>query len=255
MGQRGVAVVTGGRDRSPTLLELERVLGCLRKRRAGVLRHGDCRGTDKAVAAWVSARAPDIEVEAWPAEMFGRWPSCGPRQNRAMLDGAWPSSGTLFEPERPRADFLIALRGGVGTADCCSAALGERWLPIEWVEDVDEPRAWNRHHGRAPAPSLYVGRSPDPRRASPLANPFPLELREGESRAEAAEINLRRYKRWLWRHIDPTSKEFSPRVVAELDKITPEYHLVCSCWPRHCHAEVVIAAWRWRRGMKLAESR
>jgi hypothetical protein len=36
-----------------------------------------------------------------------------------------------------------------------------------------------------------------------------------------------------------------PRVAAELGAITAEHYLVCTCWPRHCHGEVVLEAWRW----------
>jgi hypothetical protein len=254
-----VAVITGGRNRQPTIVELEDALARLRDpaarlaaRSVGkveIVRHGDCRGIDKAVAAWLKARTGDeFKIEAWPAEIFGTWPRCGPKRNRAMLDGAWPDSGTLFgEASRPRASFLVAFRGGVGTANCCSAALGERWLPIEWIPDVDEPRPWNRHHGPPPEPSVYVGRARDPRRSSPLANPWPLELEPGQARADAAAANLERYKRWLWSRLKPGGSDHDPRVLEALDQIGPEHHLICSCWPRRCHAEVIVAAWRWRR--------
>ncbi len=253
-----VAVITGGRDRQPTIAELEDALARLRDPKArlaarsvgkvDIVRHGACRGTDKAVAAWLKARTGDeFEIEPWPAELFGSWPSCGPKRNRGMLDGAWPGAGTLFgEAARPPAKFLIAFRGGDGTSNCCSAAMGERWLPIEWITDVDEPRPWNRHHGPAPDPSVYVGRTSDPRQSSPLANPWPLELAHGQSRAEAAVANLERYKRWLWAMLKPGGPHRDPQVVEALERIGPHDHLVCSCWPLHCHAEVIVAAWRWR---------
>ncbi len=234
-----VAVITGGRDRTPTLLEFEDVLARLLKRGATVVRHGACRGTDVAVAAWIEARS-SIKVEPWPADFGGLGRRAGPVRNRAMLDGDPPD---LFgEKPRPPASFLIALRGGIGTNDCTTAALAERWLPVEWIPDADEPRVWNRHHEDEkhprPSPWIYVGRP------SPLGNPWPLELREGETRAAAAAANLDRYKRWLWARIKPGQEDTA--VIRELDSITDKHHLVCSCWPLHCHAEVIVAAWRWR---------
>jgi hypothetical protein len=238
-----IAVVTGGRDRIPTLAELLDIIVRLTKRGATTLRNGKCRGTDKAVAAFLRART-DLLIEDWPAEDYGSWPSCGPRRNRAMLDG---DGLDLFgEKARPPAHFLIALKGGVGTSDCCTAALGERWLPIEWIPDVDEPRIWNSYHGDPPhkrdepaPPQLVIARP------EPLGNPWPLELREGETRAEAAGPALLRYKQWLWSRIKPGGRYFDPRVAAELGAITAEHYLVCTCWPRHCHGEVVLEAWRW----------
>jgi hypothetical protein len=252
-----VAVITGGRDRHPTIAELEDLLGRLRdpeRRICGrwregpgreqigkvdVVRHGDYRGTDKTVAGWLEAHAGgEFEIDPWPAEVFGSWPSCGPKRNRGMLDGSRPGAGTLFDRAAPApADLVFAFKGGVGTADCCSAALGERLVPVDWIPDVDEPRPWNRYHGDAPEPSVYVGRG------SLLGNPWPLELPPGQTRAEAAAANLGRYKRWLWSKIKPGGDH---RVLAALDEIGPHHHLVCSCWPRHCHAEVIVAAWRWR---------
>lgn len=62
---------------------------------------GGCRGADRLGAAW--ARRRGIPVEPYPAEDYGRWPSCGPRRNQAMVD---------------RAEALIAVDlGGPGTAD------------------------------------------------------------------------------------------------------------------------------------------
>jgi hypothetical protein len=246
-----IAVITGGRDRIPTLLELLDVIGRLTKRGATTVRNGKCRGTDQAVAAFLRART-DLLVEDWPAEDYGTWPSCGPKRNRAMLDGDWRGeqleltlSGHRFV--KPPANFLVALKGGVGTEDCSSAALGERWLPIEWIPDADEPRIWNGHWPEAPpGPSIVV------QRGTPLGNPDPLELREGETRAEAAGPALLRYKQWLWSRIKPGGRHFDPRVRAELESITAAHYLVCTCWPRHCHAEVIIEAWRWLQGQAKA---
>ena len=119
-----IAVVTGGRERTPTLAELVKATAILLERGATHVREGEARGTDKAVSAWLKARTP-LTVEPWRAEDYGEWPYCGPRRNEAMLDG----------------------------------------------------------DGR--------------------------------------------------------------RVRASLEAITAEHYLVCTCWPLHCHAEVIVAAWRW----------
>jgi len=243
-----IAVLTGGRDRTPTRTELLDVVARLTKRGATTVRNGKCRGTDVAVAAFLRART-ELLVEDWPAEDFGAWPSCGPKRNRGMLDGDWRGEQVELALSghrcaKPPANFLIALKGGVGTADCCSAALGERWLPIEWIPDVDEPRIWNSHHGDPPGPSILV------QRPTPLGNPWPLELRDGETRAEAAAAALRKYKQWLWSRIKPGGRHFDPAVRAALESITADHYLICSCWPRHCHAEVIIEAWRWLSGLR-----
>jgi hypothetical protein len=165
-----------------------------------------------------------------------------------MLDGRRQADlfGTVTSPP---ADLLVHFRGGRGTADCTDAAI-ERGIPVELVVDADEPRPWNVHRKRwlngewveapPPGPAIYIGRSHKHGGPSPLANPWPLEQREGESRAAAAQRLLSQYRRWLWAQLqDPGSG-----ARAALKAITPEHYLVCSCWPRHCHAEIVIAAWR-----------
>jgi len=225
-----VAAITGATSRKPTISELEHVLERLSARGATVVRHGDRPGTEKEVAAWLRART-SLEVEAWPRG----WPGM-------MLDGD-DGAPSLFGSSKPPVEVLVALRDDPGVSSCCSAALGERWLPVEWIESVDEPRVWNRHHGRPPEPSIYVGRARDPARSSPLANPYKLDGPRDE--ANETEI-LARYKRWLWGRIRPGSPSHDRRVVAELDRITEGHSLVCSCWPSRCHAEVIVAAWRWR---------
>lgn len=235
-----IAVITGGRHRVPSLAELLAGLGHLRKRGATIVRHGDARGTDRAVAAWLKART-ELVVEPWPAELHGEWPWCGHRRNRAMLDG--DGGPDLFGfCERPRADFLVAFEGNEGTADCVRAAQVERGLPVDVVQAVLEPRVWNKHHGPPPGPGFDVAR---PRL---LGNPFPLELSEGQRRQDVAAVALEQYKRWLWHRIRPGSRGYDSRFVAELHRIRPQHYLLCTCWPLHCHAEIVLAAWRWQTG-------
>lgn len=92
------------------------------------------------------------------------------------------------------------------------------------------PTVINRHHfkGRPmPRPWVYIGRG------TPLGNPFTV--------AEHGEQALPRYRRWLWDRI----RESDPRVLEALRGLTPRHHLVCSCAPRPCHGDVVVAAWHW----------
>lgn len=237
---RVTAVITGGRDRTPTLAELERLHSILVECGVTHVREGECEGTDKAVAAWLKART-QVTVEPWRAEAYGDWPACGPRRNRAMLDGDGQDLFGIFK--HPPADFLVAFAGNEGTADCVGAARA-RSLPIIRIEPVEEPRIWNGHHGKPPGPWIKVGRP------APLGNPWPLELRDGESRADAAVLALARYKAWLWSRISPKSQTFDRRVLASLESITAKHYLVCTCWPKHCHAEVIVAAWRWQQAQR-----
>jgi hypothetical protein len=238
-----IAVVTGGRERLPTLAELVKLLDYLTSRGTTIVRHGDCDGTDKAVAAWLKARTA-LVVEPWPAEDYGDWPNCGPRRNRAMLDGDGQDLFGIFE--HPPASFVVAFDGDVGTLDCTSAATA-RALHVERVLPVLEPRIWNAHHGRPPGPAFKVGRP------APLGNPDPLELREGETRAEAAGPAIEQYKHWLWSRINPKSRYYDPSVRRSLESITAAHYLVCTCWPRHCHAEAIVEAWRWLQAERARE--
>jgi hypothetical protein len=167
-----VAVVTGGRDRLPTLAELVRLIEILIERGATHVREGECKGTDKTVAAWLKART-SLVVEPWRAEDYGEWPYCGHRRNEAMLDGDGQDLFGVFE--HPPADFLVAFEGGPGTRHCIDAAKA-RAIPTVHIEPVAEPRIWNAHHGPAPGPTVKVGRP------APLGNPWPLDLRDGEPR-------------------------------------------------------------------------
>lgn len=215
-----IAVITGGRDRTPTLAELEQLAEVLEHHAVRLLRHGDCRGTDRSVAAWLKAREL-VEVEPWPADWDRLGPAAGPKRNRAMLDGG--GQGDLFgAPARPRADLLIAFAGGDGTADCRCAAQ-HRGIEVVDIEPALEPRPWNRHHGEPSGPSIYAGRG------TPLGNPH---------------LDLDDYRAYLWRKIRPGPKR-DPDVIEAFEQLTPDHYVVCSCWPRHCHTEVVIRAWRW----------
>jgi hypothetical protein len=96
------------------------------------------------------------------------------------------------------------------------------------------PRVANRHHfgGRKlPPRAVYVGRG------SPLGNPYTRDVPDA----------LGEYRRWLWAQL----RVSAPSVVGMLSRVRPDALLVCSCWPRPCHADVIRAAWWWMRDQGL----
>ncbi len=97
------------------------------------------------------------------------------------------------------------------------------------------PTVINRHHYKSraefPKPWVYIGRG------TPLGNPFTLKS-HGRTGA------LDQYRRWLWEKI----KACDPQVIAALDAITEDHHLVCSCAPLPCHGDVVVRAWEYLHG-------
>lgn len=238
-----IAAITGPRDRQATIAELEQLAALISERGITVLRHGDCpwskRGglvipsIDRSVGSWVMSRAL-AAVEPWPAN-WGQWGrAAGPRRNRGMLDGQ--GQADLFgAPVRPPAALLIRFGdGGRGTADCAEAA-EERRIETVRIDPALEPRPWNVHWGKPDGPMIYVGRG------HPLGNPT--ELGDGERRADAAAANLDAYRK----HLGALVRANDRAVLDALDSLTPAHHLACSCWPAHCHVEVVIRAWRWRK--------
>mgnify|MGYP000371465641 CR=1 FL=1 len=218
--------ITGGRDYLPTLAELEELLAFIDDRGVQVLRHGDARGVDRIASAFAKARRPDLELDPWPARWKEHGPSrAGPIRNRAMLDGSW---SPLFASLN-RVDVLVAFDGGKGTIDCRKAACeGGRKIEVRAVQPVSEPRIANRHALPRSLPDrhVYVGRS------SPLGNPFDV--------ATYGDRSLELYRRHLWDQIRGGNED----VLEAMTAVTSETTLVCSCWPRPCHAEVIVRAWR-----------
>lgn len=96
------------------------------------------------------------------------------------------------------------------------------------------PIVVNRHHYRGkslPEPWVYIGRG------TPLGNV--VSRRDTHSEEEA----MRLYRKWLWGRLRVGDRA----VLDALRAITPRHHLVCSCAPRACHGDVVLAAWKWLR--------
>lgn len=237
--------VTGGRNRPPTLAELEWVFAldpwrgpCV----ATFLRHGAGGLCDNVVGGFVRERRI-AEEQRFPADWIkGR--TAGPIRNRCMLDG---ERGELIK--LPQVERLYAFRGGRGTRDCMTAA-GERDIPITEVEPVVEPIPWNRHWrwsklwGERPRQIYVGGNDRDPSKASPLANPYAYRVTPAVRRDQrAADEILGDYRKWLWARLDGPGAD--PRVQDALDSIEATDALVCSCWPGRCHVEVIVRAWRW----------
>jgi hypothetical protein len=134
-----VIAVTGGRDYRPSKSDIDRLVRFITLRGVQVLRHGDCRGLDKLLAAGVDACfAEDDErlvIEAWPAFWGRHGASAGPRRNREMLAGDWSERGR--DAAGKRADLLIAYPGGQGTASCVGLARG---LGITVIPVAELPR-------------------------------------------------------------------------------------------------------------------
>ena len=136
-----IVAVTGGRDVQPSRVELAALARALEACRCTTLRHGDARGVDRAVAAYVADVRPGVMLEAWPA----RWRlpddvvdrGAGPRRSAAMLRGDTHDASVTWAraslPLRPRAVTLIAWPGGPGTRGCCAYArkLGVQVIDIE----------------------------------------------------------------------------------------------------------------------------
>lgn len=172
--------VTGGRDVSPTPVELDALVRYAMKREAVTVRHGGARGVDQAVAAAfvdLPLQAPDglpprgpllpcglvdwVRLPAaveWPAAWDSlakadpRRRSLGQRRNRAMISGMREDS-SVVQPRYPvgpgpswprRIDMLVAWPGGAGTAGAVEAA--ERSTPpipvLPIAEVVREMGSW-----------------------------------------------------------------------------------------------------------------
>lgn len=225
-----IGAVTGGRDHWPSLAELEFLASEVRDRGVDIIRDGDARGVDRTVRGYLEARKV-CRTEKWPANWDRYRNEAGPIRNRAMLDG---------HPDRAPARVLFPFAGGTGMAGCRAEAV-KRSLTVVDIPPVAEPRIWNRHWtnslGPPPGPSVYVGRG------SPLGNPYRLELRLGETRDAGCDRILAHYRAHLWAKIEARDAD----VMRVLESLTPEHFIVCSCWPRHCHAEVIVRAWRYLR--------
>lgn len=111
-------LVCGGRNFSDTAL----LRSCMNAAVVGetdvVVIHGDARGADKLAGA--IAESAGITVLVFPADWNKHGRSAGPKRNQQMLDEGKP-------------DLVLAMPGGVGTADMIRRA---KTVGIKVVEDV-----------------------------------------------------------------------------------------------------------------------
>lgn len=102
------------------------------------------------------------------------------------------------------------------------------------------PYVVNRHHYRSgkapnkpplPADALYIGRG------TALGNPVTIQ--------ECPDVatNLAAYRRHLWCLLQTGDSA----TIEMMERISEDTALVCSCAPRPCHGDVVVAAWEWWR--------
>lgn len=127
-----------------------------------------------------------------------------------------------------------------------------RMVPI--IREPGSPVVVNAHHyappgsvkdSRPPLPDgyRYLGRNASLGGPSVLANPFTKRMHG----LGALEL----YKGWLWARMKDDS-----RVQEELESIGSDDVLVCHCKDVDgygaCHADIVVAAWRWLRESKAA---
>lgn len=219
---------------------MERLASIHQERGVTLQRDGDCpTGLDRIARGYVHSRGI-CDVDKFPADWKRHKNAAGAIRNREMLDGQKPGQFAWHV-----AGLLVAFPGHVGTADCVRAA-NDRSIEVIQIEPVEEPHVWNMYHRwrkRQPQPPglMYVGRSPQHGGPSPLANPFRLDPKL--PRETQADDILGRYRSWLWAKIQAGDRA----VLEALDEITVDTWLGCTCWPLPCHAEVILAAWHWRR--------
>lgn len=92
------------------------------------------------------------------------------------------------------------------------------------------PRVFNKHHGKAPATAVYVGRP------SAWGNPFShLEGTTAEWRVASREEAVSRYRQWIVSRLDA-----EPGLRDQLRSELAGRDLVCWCSPKACHADVLL---------------
>lgn len=154
-----VAVITGGRDVTPSRAQIDRAFAAFAVAGIDVVRVGMARGVDMALWRALGSRTIGPRREAWPADWQRANGStdrgAGLRRNDGMLSGdasattaaARAETLTAGEP----ASLLVAWSGGDGTADCIVAAIGRRIV----IEPIDRDAA--EILVRIVAPSFVAG--------------------------------------------------------------------------------------------------
>lgn len=130
------AAVTGGRydptTNAPNVLsprQQTELLILLDRRGVSKIAHGAAVGFDRDIARCVAGHRPEIEIDAYPPD--------------AALDGPLHIPSSLHHRNRrmlksSRAQILIAMPGGSGTAHCLSEALAMGLEVWEWTGDLGQ---------------------------------------------------------------------------------------------------------------------
>lgn len=92
-----------------------------------------------------------------------------------------------------------------------------------------------------PKPWVYVGRG------TPLGNPYRPRRASHDHDELTREGALDLYRRWLWQKLRSNDRA----VMLQMRSITDDTHVVCSCAPSSCHADIVVRAWIWLREQGL----
>lgn len=123
-----VAIITGGRDQSPTEADRVALLTAITAHCITHVLHGACKGVD--MWAHNALKAVGVRVMAVPALWDAEGPSAGPKRNAAMLDIArWMTDGACWEPAAK--PVCIAFPGGVGTEGMKTLARGADFEMVE----------------------------------------------------------------------------------------------------------------------------
>ena len=82
------------------------------------------------------------------------------------------------------------------------------------------PKLLNRHHPNLPASAVYVGRG------TAFGNPF--EYPKCGTRKQC----VKKFADWI---------ENRPELIERVKTELAGRDLICSCWPKRCHAEILLA--------------
>ncbi len=187
-------LVTAGRNRRDERTVWDDLTALLRDHGKLTVVHGACStGGDAFAARWCATAyraGKAVEEVPYPAELFGAWPSCGPKRNKHMV--SLGADEVLAYP-----DHSDVGRGSPGTYGCIGLAV-KRGLSVRIRRLPDDPPKGvqrQRTEGwRKPPAAVIVDRT------TPWGNPFTVAdaLAGGYGGEPAARgACVLEYRRWL----------------------------------------------------------
>lgn len=99
------------------------------------------------------------------------------------------------------------------------------FLPTVGCGPGDKTRKANDTRPELPSPWIYVGRG------TSLGNPYTVKTYGAQAIPKYLE------------HLRELVRRRDREIMNALRSITDDTHLVCSCWPRPCHANIIDDAW------------